>query len=76
MERTASFILRHAGRTDTVGGPFIAVLNSWNFSLHFALAEFLLQREKMVLKHSMKYCGKIRASKMAVNFLSIRTVFI
>jgi len=44
MERTASFIVRHTGRTDTVGGPFIAVLNSWKFSLQFALAKFPLQR--------------------------------
>jgi hypothetical protein len=45
MERTASFILRHTGRTDFVGGSFVAAVNSWMFSLHFALAEFLLQRE-------------------------------
>jgi len=45
MERTASFILRHTGRTDFVGGYFIAVVNSCRFSLHFVLPEFLLQRE-------------------------------
>jgi len=45
MEWTASFIVRHAGRKGVVGGHFIALLNSHKFSLHFPLAEFLLQRE-------------------------------
>jgi hypothetical protein len=45
MERTASFILRHNVRTDFVDGFYIAaVVDSWRFNLHFALAEFFLQR--------------------------------
>jgi hypothetical protein len=71
MERTASFILRHIGRTGNVGGPFIAVLNAWKFSLHSAQAEFLLQRERMMLKHCLTHGGNIRASKTAENDLSI-----